>query len=328
MTREAWYLGCRSDEVAERVVLIGNPARVERIAPYLDDVHRVTERRGLKTITGRYDGVAITVSAFGMGAPIATVVMHELFDLGSRAFLRVGTAIALEPAAPGEFLIAASALRREGTSAAYAPPSLEPVADAALGDALEAAVAGTGAAHRAGKFASFDGFYRDMFALDSETAARVAKNYRALRELDVIAVDMETSALLTAAQVLGAAAGSFCLATVNGATQEKLDRERVRAAEPTLFTAALDALAAVPVSRGPDSPAEGSAARNLAEQNPGRQNPAEQKPAEQSPAEQNPAGRNPVGESSPEPDSSPPDAAGRNTTPDEATGRSAPGRRL
>lgn len=323
MAREAWYLGCRSDEVAERVVLIGNPARVERIAPYLDDVHRVTERRGLKTITGRYDGVAITVSAFGMGAPIATVVMHELFDLGSRAFLRVGTAIALEPAAPGEFLIAASALRREGTSAAYAPPALEPVADAALADALETAVAGTGAAHRAGKFASFDGFYRDMFALDPETAARVAKNYRALRELDVIAVDMETSALLTAAQVLGAAAGSFCLATVDGATQEKLDRERVRAAEATLFIAALGALAAIPVARGPVSPAEGSAARNLAEQNPARQNPAGQKPAEQSPAE-----RNPVGESSPEPDSSPRDAAGRNTTPGEAIGRSAPGRRL
>ena len=56
-----------------------------------------------------------------MGAPIATIVLHELFDLGVRAFLRIGTAMVMPPAKLGDLVLADGAYRAEGTSSTYAP---------------------------------------------------------------------------------------------------------------------------------------------------------------------------------------------------------------
>lgn len=123
MEDRAWYIGCSRRQIAERVILVGDPARVSRIVGYLDEVQQVLPvNRGLMTVTGIYQGVGVTVSAFGMGAPIAAIVMHELHSLGAKIFLRIGTAIALPPVELGDFIIAHKAHRHEGTSNAYAPP--------------------------------------------------------------------------------------------------------------------------------------------------------------------------------------------------------------
>src|SRR5687768_16835650 len=81
-TNRAWYIGAKREEVGKAAILVGDPARIERIAEHMCDVHFVTENRGLKTITGTRNDQRITVSAFGMGAPIATIVLHELHALG------------------------------------------------------------------------------------------------------------------------------------------------------------------------------------------------------------------------------------------------------
>ena len=93
MSRRAWYIGCSEEEVGEGAVLVGDPGRIERIAEHLSAPHFVEENRGLRTVTGERAGRRITATAFGMGAPIAAIVLHELFDLGVRAFLRIGTAM-------------------------------------------------------------------------------------------------------------------------------------------------------------------------------------------------------------------------------------------
>ena len=46
--------------------------------------------------------MSITATAFGMGGPIGAIVLHELFDLGVRTFIRVGTAMAMPPAKLGD----------------------------------------------------------------------------------------------------------------------------------------------------------------------------------------------------------------------------------
>ena len=58
-------------------------------------------------MTGSFAGVPVTVSAFGMGAPIALVVLEELAALGARAVLRAGTAMAVAHDVPlGAFVVA------------------------------------------------------------------------------------------------------------------------------------------------------------------------------------------------------------------------------
>jgi uridine phosphorylase len=65
-----------------------------------------------------------------------------------------------------------------------------------------------------------------------------------VRRLGLIATDMETATLLTAARVLGARAASLCLGTVDGLTQEKIAADRLETGEREMFEIALDAIVA------------------------------------------------------------------------------------
>lgn len=244
MTRSAWYIGCREDEVGEAAILVGDRARIDRIAEHLDRPQLVEENRGLRTVTGIRAGRRITVSAFGMGGPIAAIVLHELFDLGVRRFLRIGTAMVMPPARLGDFVLADGALRGDGASRSYAPIGYPAVADFDLGAALRAALVARGVAWRAGIFGTYDGFYTEMFAL-SEGPRRMIDGLREeVRRLGLIATDMETATLLTAGRVLGARTASLCLGTVDGLTQEKIGAAALDAQERLMFEIALDAVVA------------------------------------------------------------------------------------
>ncbi len=120
MQRRAWYIGCSQDDVGEAAILVGDRARVDRIALHLEQPVFLPENRGLRTVTGLRAGLRVTASAFGMGGPIAAIVFHELFDLGVRRFLRIGTAMVMPPAAVGDFVVADGAFRGDGTSGTYA----------------------------------------------------------------------------------------------------------------------------------------------------------------------------------------------------------------
>ncbi len=237
--KEAWYIGCTSDQIAKRVILVGDPDRVSRISEHLDNVNQLPIHRGLKTITGSFNGIGVTVSAFGMGAPIAAIVLHELQQLGARIFLRIGTAIALPPVELGDFIIANKAHCHEGTSRAYAMADHETQAHQEVIDSAIKAITDNGGKYRVGDFASYDGFYRDMFAIEDAYTSRVEQNLNCLSAEGVVAVDMETSALLTVGQALGCKAGSLCVATVNSLKHHKIANKKMAISEQDLFIIAL-----------------------------------------------------------------------------------------
>jgi uridine phosphorylase len=243
--KTAWYLGLAADEIGDRAILIGDPDRVDRIATLLADPVFHPVSRGLKSVTGTHGCKRITVSAFGMGAPIATIVLHELADLGVRHFLRIGTAMYFPPAAGGDFLISETAVGYDGTSPAYVANGGPYSADADLVAALDRAARTAGRTACTGRFATFDAFYRDMFGIDEEGSARAAQNRRMLADGQVMAVDMETSALLAAAQALGVACATLCLGTVDALKQDKLAPQALAAGEALLFEIALAGLTSV-----------------------------------------------------------------------------------
>jgi uridine phosphorylase len=250
MSKTAWYIGCRTEDVGDSAILIGDPARIGRIAKHLEEANILEEKRGLRTVTGRRGKRRITATAFGMGAPIATIVLHELFELGVRTFLRIGTAQVMPPAVLGDFVLAEGALRSEGTSTTYVPLNYPAVADFALGAALRARLERASRQWHAGVFGTYDGFYSQMFAL-SEGERRMIDGLRQdIQRYRIIATDMETSALLTVGRILGARVSSLCMGTVDGLTQQVLSQDDQAVREAEMFEIALDALASLPPIKG------------------------------------------------------------------------------
>jgi uridine phosphorylase len=118
-------------ELAERVLLPGDPARALAVAQALLDPppRMFNHARGLWGYTGTAsDGELLTVQATGMGGPSAAIVCEELIALGAITLVRIGTCDALDPAIPlGTLLAAESVLPADGTSAALgADAPLEP----------------------------------------------------------------------------------------------------------------------------------------------------------------------------------------------------------
>lgn len=247
--KRAWYLGVTPEQVAPRCVLVGDPARVDLFAARLDGARLVSQERGLRTVTGAHAGVPVTVAAFGMGAPVATVVLEELVAMGARVVLRAGTAMAVGDGDPplGAFVAAHAAVRGESTSAGYAPPGYPAAADPGLTERVRERLARHGAPFRVGTLASYDGFYTELFAADEGRRAGVEARLAELRRLRVIAADMETSAVLVVGAVLGARAGSLCLVSVDGASRARLGDAERQAGERGLVDVALGAVAATPV---------------------------------------------------------------------------------
>jgi len=246
MTRNAWYLRFTSDQVGEDAIIVGDRGRVLLATELLDDAIVLNEDRGLTTASGTYRGRQITVSAFGMGAPIASVVLHELAYLGVQRVLRIGTVMTANDTQLGDFVVAHGAIRGEGTSKSYLPVEYPAVPDFDLTRAAEQAVLRLGRPLRRGVFDSQDSFYTDMMRRDDPAgqAELVARHQRER----VVGIDMETSAVFVVARALGISAASLCLASVDGADYSKLDEAPRQEAELELLKAGLEALVSMPPS--------------------------------------------------------------------------------
>lgn len=242
MGESAWYLGVGRSEVAPSSILVGDPGRVDLFAQHLGERRDFGGDRALRGVTGTYRGTPVTVCSFGMGAPIAVIVMEELAALGSRVMLRAGTVMSLGDVPLGELVLGHAAVRGESTSATYVPDGFPAAADPELILCARTTLDRLGERYRVGLIASYDGFYTEMLALSPARRERIAPRLDELRRLGVIAMDMESSAVLGVAPALGARAATLCVATVDSEGTQLPADER-RDAEQRLTLAALETIA-------------------------------------------------------------------------------------
>ncbi|WP_354701245.1 Purine nucleoside phosphorylase DeoD-type [Paraconexibacter sp. AEG42_29] len=114
-----------TNALAERALLCGDPARCLGLATaLLDRPLMFNHARGLWGYTGTAaDGAPLTIQATGLGAASAAIVTDELFRLGLRTAIRVGTARALpvggdDALTAGDALVVTGALAGDGPSRA------------------------------------------------------------------------------------------------------------------------------------------------------------------------------------------------------------------
>ncbi|GAB6943761.1 purine-nucleoside phosphorylase [Vulcanisaeta sp. JCM 14467] len=89
------HIRANPGDIAERVVIVGDPERARQLSELLSNARLVNENRGLITYTGKYNGVDVTIATHGIGAPSAAIVIEELISMGARAIIRLGTTGAL-----------------------------------------------------------------------------------------------------------------------------------------------------------------------------------------------------------------------------------------
>ncbi|PZF80785.1 purine-nucleoside phosphorylase [Jiangella anatolica] len=212
------HIAAAAGEIAETVLLPGDPLRAEWIAKtYLDDVSCYTQVRNMLGFTGTYKGQRISVQGTGMGQPSMSIYVHELLaEYGAKTLLRVGTCGGLlADVAVRDLVIGISAatdssmnaLRFEGFH--YAP-----TADFSLVRAYVEQAEAAGARYHVGQIFSTDTFYHPRPELRDR-----------LTQYGVMAVEMEAAALYTLAAQFGARAMAVCTVSDNLVTGEETSAE-------------------------------------------------------------------------------------------------------
>ena len=97
MKRIQPHIMCGLGDIAEYVLLPGDPQRVKLIAKYFDECRKVAENREFITYTGTYKGIPVSATSTGIGGPSASIAVEELANIGAKVFIRVGTTGSLQP---------------------------------------------------------------------------------------------------------------------------------------------------------------------------------------------------------------------------------------
>lgn len=215
--------GLRPGEVAERVFLCGDPARVERITEGWKDPREICRLREYRVVTGEKDGLRLTAASTGIGAPSTAVLVEELVKTGAHTFLRIGNSGGLDPELEvGDLVVTTGAVRDDGTSTSYVEPAYPAVADPRMVVALLDAAQERGVACTSGITWSLDAFYvrNALLKEDGSTASMSVGGYwtrahaeriEAMRTASVKNCEMEAGVLLTLAGLFRVRAGCICV---------------------------------------------------------------------------------------------------------------------
>lgn len=185
--------GLPAGGVSPSVIVCGDPERADRIAARLADSVLLGHKREYRAHLGRYGDASITVCSHGIGAPGAAVAFEELIAAGARRIIRVGTCGGLQPdIQPGCLVVATAAVQNTGYGREVTPDGYPAVAALDLTYQLGKVVDETGPANgltsRRGIVLTRDAFYAGV-------AAPAAPDYQEMSRANVLAVEMECSAL-------------------------------------------------------------------------------------------------------------------------------------
>ena len=130
-----FHLHLRPEQLADKVILVGDPARVNTVAAHFDSIECEVQSREFHTITGTYKGKRITCQSHGIGCDNIDIVMNELDTLANIDYetrtekpehrtltcVRIGTCGGLQPFTPtGSFVASVKSIGFDGLLNFYA----------------------------------------------------------------------------------------------------------------------------------------------------------------------------------------------------------------
>jgi uridine phosphorylase len=178
-----------------------------------DERARVAQNREFLTFSGSLCGEKVNVTSTGIGGPSAAIAVEELASLGADTFIRVGTTGGMQPQVrAGDLVVAAAAVREEGTSRQFLPLSFPAVADVEVTDALREAARRGKARHHVGVVHSKDSFYAQEVEMYKHPRGHMKlERWEEMTAGGVLASEMECAAVFVLSKVLGRRAGAVLL---------------------------------------------------------------------------------------------------------------------
>jgi uridine phosphorylase len=131
----AFHLHIQPDQLADKIVMMGDPDRVTLTASFFDTIECDVRSREFHTITGIYKGKRLTALSHGIGTDNIDIVMTELDALANIDFqtrtvkpelrqltmIRVGTSGGMQPHCPiGSYVVSEKSIGFDGLLHYYA----------------------------------------------------------------------------------------------------------------------------------------------------------------------------------------------------------------
>lgn len=187
------HIGAKEGEISEKILLPGDPLRAKYIAEnFLENVITYNNIRGMNGYTGTYKGERISVQGTGMGIPSISIYVNELIQsYGVKKLIRVGSCGALLKDIKVRDIILAqgSTTDSQVNRLIFGGIDYAPIADFHLLRKAYDLGKNKGMEILVGNIFTSDTFYRD----NAEEVNGLLAKY------NVLAIEMETTALYTLA---------------------------------------------------------------------------------------------------------------------------------
>jgi uridine phosphorylase len=231
-------------ELAEYILLPGDPDRTARIASRFDSIELERRHREFASVTGTYRGQRVSVVSTGIGTDNVEIVMAEILAITEQpTFIRVGSSGGLQPEMRlGDLAISTGALRLEATTSFYVHDAFPAVAHYEAIVALVEAAERLGYRYHLGITATAPGFFGAQGRPIPQLPIRYPDLADEMTRQRVMNFEMEASALLVLSSLARCRAGVVCAVYANRTTGEFVDDEQKDEAEAACVHTGLESL--------------------------------------------------------------------------------------
>jgi uridine phosphorylase len=239
-----YHIDLGPGELAEYILLPGDPDRTARIATRFDSIELERQHREFVTVTGRYRGRRVSVVSTGIGTDNVEIVVAEILAITDRpTFIRVGSCGALQPEMNlGDLVITTGAVRLESTTSFFVHDGYPAVADYEAVVALIEAAERLGHRYHVGVTATAPGFFGAQGRPIPQLPIRYPDLAEEMTRQRVMNFEMEASALLVLASLARCRAGVVCTVYANRTTGDFVSGDMKDAAEAACVETGLESL--------------------------------------------------------------------------------------
>ena len=240
-----YHIGLGPGELAEYILLPGDPDRSARVGSRFDSIELEHRHREFATVTGTYRGQRVSVVSTGIGTDNVEIAVAEILAITERpTFIRVGSCGALQPEmALGDLAITTGAVRLESTTSFFVHDGYPAVAHYEAVVALVEAAERLGHRYHVGVTATAPGFFGAQGRPIPELPIRYPDLAEDMARQRVMNFEMEASALLVLATLARCRAGVVCAVYANRTTGEFVSGDLKNEAEAACVDTGLESLA-------------------------------------------------------------------------------------